>query len=95
MKTTVEISDVLLAKARRVAARDRTTVRQLIEEGLRFVLAERDRAKGFQLRDGSFAGDGLHADAAGAGWNRIREMTYEGRGAFIRRRYERPSARSS
>jgi methylthioribose-1-phosphate isomerase len=41
LKTTIEISDALLEEARRVAARDRTTVRSLIEEGLRIVL---DRA---------------------------------------------------
>jgi hypothetical protein len=35
MKTTVEISDGLLDEARRLAAREATTVRALIEAGLR------------------------------------------------------------
>ena len=43
MKTTVEISDALLDEARRAAARERTTVRALIEEGLRKVIKDRRR----------------------------------------------------
>lgn len=35
MKTTVEIADSLLAAARRLAAKEGTSVRALIEEGLR------------------------------------------------------------
>jgi len=34
MKTTVEISDAILHEARRVATREKTTVRALIEEGV-------------------------------------------------------------
>ena len=37
MKTTVEISDSLAEEAKRVAARERTTLRALIEAGLRAV----------------------------------------------------------
>ena len=33
MKTTVDIADSLLAAARRLAGKERTTVRALIEEG--------------------------------------------------------------
>lgn len=81
MKTTVEISDELLDRARRTAVKEKTSVRQLIEEGLRRVLAERTRTGGFRLRQASFAGDGLHPDAAAAGWDQIRDAAYEGRGA--------------
>lgn len=80
MKTTVEITDRLLEQAKRTAAREQTTVRQLIEEGLRRVLAERRRAPEFRLRDASFAGDGLHPDTAAGGWERIREHVYGGHG---------------
>jgi len=79
MKTTVEISDALLAQARKVAARRGTTVRALVEEGLRRVVAQ-DRAPGaFKLRDRSFGAGGLRPEAQG-GWERLRDLAYEGRG---------------
>lgn len=80
MKTTVEIADALLSEAKQAAARERTSVRQLIEEGLRRVLAERRRRGGFKLRSATFRGKGLHPDLAGGEWSRIRERIYEGRG---------------
>jgi hypothetical protein len=80
MKTTVEIPDALLEEARKVAARQRTTLRVLIIEGLRRVTAERKRAGTFRLRDASVGGDGLQPDLAGAPWERIRGMAYEERG---------------
>jgi hypothetical protein len=80
MKTTVEISDALAAAAREVAARERTTLRALIEAGLRKVLDERERSGAFRLRDASFRGNGLQSDYTGAGWERIREAAYEERG---------------
>ena len=81
MKTTVEISDVLLAKVKQAARRENTTVRQFIEEGLRLVLMERRQRGGFTLRKASFAGDGLQPEMAAAGWERVRDAAYEGRGA--------------
>lgn len=81
MKTTVEIPDAVYEEARRVAARQRTTVRALIVDGLRRVLAERRRKGAFRLRQASFRGSGLHPDLAGASWEKIRDTIYEGRGA--------------
>jgi hypothetical protein len=46
MKTTDEISDSLLEEARKVAAREGTTLKVLIEQGLRKVVAERRRRAG-------------------------------------------------
>ena len=80
MKTTVEIPDSLLEEARKTAVRQRTTLRVLIIEGLRRVIDERKRSATFRLRKASFRGTGLQPDAAGATWQRIRDMAYEGRG---------------
>lgn len=80
MKTTVEISDALAREARELAARDKTTLRELIEAGLRVVLRERRRKAGFRLRDASFGGNGLQPEFRGADWERLREAAYEGRG---------------
>jgi hypothetical protein len=80
MKTTVEIPDALLDEARKVAARQDTTLRVLIVEGLRRVVVERERTGGFRLRKATFRGKGLRPDLAGATWERVREMAYEERG---------------
>ncbi len=80
MKTTVEIADSLLSAAKRVAEREGTTVRALIEQGLRRVLDERQRREPFALRRASFRGRGLQADVREGSWDRIRERIYEGRG---------------
>jgi hypothetical protein len=80
MKTTLEISDPLLREARKLAARERTTLRALVEQGLRRVVAERGRKPSFRLRKASFKGRGLRPEVADAGWDRIRDLAYEGRG---------------
>jgi Arc/MetJ family transcription regulator len=82
MKTTIEIADALLAEARHVAEREGTTLRALVEEGLREALKARgDGASPFQLHLVTFAGDGLQPGVAEGGWERVRGLVYEGRGA--------------
>jgi len=80
MKTTVEIPDPLAEEARAVALRDKTTLRELIQTGLRLVLRERRRKASFRLRDASFRGQGLQPDYQDEDWQRIRSAAYEGRG---------------
>ena len=78
MKTTIEISDAVLAEARQAAAQQGTTLRALVESGLRRVLAERKaRATPFRLRQASFKGKGLSPELQGQGWARPRELAYE------------------
>jgi hypothetical protein len=79
MKTTVDIPDSLLAQARKLAAREGTTLRALIEQALRQIIADRKRTGAFRLRKATFKGDGLQPEAMGAAWDRIRDMAYEGR----------------
>lgn len=64
-----------------MATQEKTTVRALIVDGLRRVLAERKRKGKFRLRKASFKGSGLHPDLAGAPWEKIRDTIYQGRGA--------------
>lgn len=80
MKTTVEIADGLLEEARRAADKGGTTVRALIEEGLRHVLKSRRTDRPFRLRDGSFKGDGLQPGIREGDWEQIRSLLYEGHG---------------
>jgi len=80
MKTTLDISDSLLRQARKLAAREGTTLRALIEQGLRRVVAEKQRRPAFRLRKASFKGRGLKPDLREADWERLRDLAYEGRG---------------
>jgi hypothetical protein len=50
MKTTLDLNDTLLAKAKALAARQRTSLTRLIEEGLQLRLrAQRARARPVRL----------------------------------------------
>jgi hypothetical protein len=80
MKTTLEISNPLLREARQIAARERTTLRALVEQGLRHVVSESRKRKRFKLRDASFGGRGLRPELRNASWDQIRDLIYEGRG---------------
>lgn len=81
MKTTIEIADGLLREAKAVAAREGTTIRALLDEGLRLALKRRRAQPRFVLRKATFKGRGLRPELAGAPWNRFRELAYEERGA--------------
>jgi hypothetical protein len=80
-KTTVELSDGLLRDAKKVALKERTTVKALIEQGLRLVVRDRLRRGGFSLRKASFAGDGLRSGRSLEDWAAIRDEIYVERGA--------------
>lgn len=77
MKTTVEITDSLLLEARKLAAARSSTLRQIIEEGLRKMI-EAQPEQPFRLRDGSFGSGGMRRKMT---WDEIRDEIYEGRGA--------------
>jgi len=81
MKTTIEISDPLLQRAKRLASERGTTLRELVEAGLRRVLEDEVSAKAFVLRDLRVAGSGLQTEFQSASWAQIRDAAYDGRGA--------------
>ena len=80
MKTTIDISDDLAARAKAYAAKERITLRSLVERGLREILRFEEQREQFELRDASVGGRGLQAGYEDADWSRIREVSYEGRG---------------
>jgi len=80
MKTTIQIADSLFEEARKLAHRERTTLKALVEQGLRLIVSERKRRNGFRLRKATFKGQGLQPHLSGASWEQIRELSYEGRG---------------
>ena len=81
MKTSIDITDAIFEEAKRVAHQEGTTVRALVEDGLRRVLRDRREARSFRLRRVTFCGNGLRPEVEGAAWTVIRDLTYEGRGA--------------
>ena len=76
MKTTVELPDELIREAQEIARAEGTTMKSVLEEGLRAVIARRRRTQRFNLRDASVDGRGLRPDVAEAGWAKIRELSY-------------------
>jgi hypothetical protein len=81
MKTTVELPDSLLREAKRVALREKTTVRALIERGLRNVISGNRPSNRFVLRKAGFRGDGLVAGRSLRDWEAIRDLSYSERGS--------------
>lgn len=81
LKTTLEIQDPLLAQVREIAARDGETLRSLVEQGLRKVVAERNaKTKPFKMRNMSVGTPGTASKYEKLSWEDKRALMYEGRG---------------
>jgi hypothetical protein len=76
MKTTVDLPDALVREAQDVARAEGTTLRALLEDGLRAVLARRRSTSRFELPDASVDGNGVHQEFRGAGWDDLRAAVY-------------------
>ncbi len=79
MKTTVEIADALLDRARRHARRSGRPVRALIEEGLRLVLRAESGVAPYTLPDRSVGEEGAGNPLESLSWQDLRERIYEER----------------
>lgn len=77
MKTTVNLPDELLREAQELARRERTTLKDLIETGLRTVVAQRSGGSQFVLADAGVDGNGLQQEFRGARWEQIRDAIYQ------------------
>ena len=81
MKTTIEIPDDLLEQARSLARDDRTTLRSLVEEGLRWVVSRRKKkTERFTLRDAGVSGRGVRSGVTEGDWEELGDWIYRGRG---------------
>lgn len=83
MKTTVDIADPLFRQAKAEAERNGSTLRTLIEDGLRAVLENRRAASGQRFRLGKLPtqGGGLMPEFQNVSWEGMLEESYRGRGA--------------
>jgi hypothetical protein len=77
MKITIDIPEPLLRDAHKLAARKGTTLRALVEQGLRQVLEDRHRARTCRLRKVSFKGRGLRPELRNATGEQLRALAYE------------------
>jgi hypothetical protein len=80
MKTTIEISDHLMQRAKRLTRRQNCTFRSLAEEGLSRILDEREGQVRRAIKPVVFKGKGLAPEFQPGDWAKIREAAYEGRG---------------
>lgn len=79
VKTTVEISDALLARAKRHARGLGVPLRALIEDGLRRVLESRPARDPYRLPDCSVGDPRGPNPLEGMSWQDIRDEIYGGR----------------
>jgi hypothetical protein len=76
MKTTVDLSDALLLRAKRFAAASGKPLRALIEEGLRRVLEEDESSAPYRLPDRSVGEAGGENPLESLTWQDLREEIY-------------------
>jgi hypothetical protein len=81
MKTTIDIASNILKRSRDLARRERVTLRALVEEGLEFVVAQRAARRKVRIKPVTFRGRGLAPEYRNAGWSKLRDAAYAGRGA--------------
>jgi hypothetical protein len=74
MKTTIDIADALLLRAKAKAKADNSTLRNLIERALVDLLDQPETTT--TLQPVTFAGQGLNPEFEGASWEKIREAIY-------------------
>jgi hypothetical protein len=78
MKTTIDIADALFQEAKVIAASEGSTLRNLVEEGLRLALARHEGSELFKLRDASFPGNGLRPDVTLERWDGVHGFSHGG-----------------
>ena len=75
MKTTIDVQDELLARAKRHARQTGRPLRAVVEEGLRLVLAAPPRA-GYKLPDLSVGDSGRRDPLEQYSWSDLRSIIY-------------------
>jgi hypothetical protein len=75
MKTTINIADDLLRKAKMRADEENKTLRTVVEEALRLRLAQGPPRR-FRLRRHTIGGKGLQRGIEEGNWEQIRDLIY-------------------
>lgn len=81
MKTTIDIADSILLRAKKLASSRNTTLKAIVEAALLEMMARVDQAPSItRLTIHTFEGKGLQKGLSWDDWNQIRDMGYKGRG---------------
>ena len=80
VKTTIEIHDELLVRAKRHAVRNGRPLRAVVEEGLRLVLSTTPTRSRYRLPDRSVGVANAPDPLEAYSWQDLREMIYGDRG---------------
>jgi hypothetical protein len=81
MKTTIDISENLLHRAKELARKEKTTLKELTEEGLQLVLSRRGRGSSRKIKPVVIQGQGLSPAFRGKSWAEFRDEIYRGYGS--------------
>ncbi len=76
MKTTIDLQDALLERAKRHARRVGRPLRAIVEEGLRRVLAERSGRSAYELPDRSVGDPAADDPLETLSWQDLRDEIY-------------------
>lgn len=76
MKTTIELADDVLTKAREEARREGKTLRHVVEQALRQHLAAPKAQGSFRLRRHPFKGKGRQPGVAEGDWASVRDLIH-------------------
>jgi hypothetical protein len=81
MKTTIDIADDLLRRARRTARQENITLKTLAEEGLRLAIERRQRKRTVEIKPHVVTGKAMPTELS---WDRLREVLYGEEGRSLR-----------
>lgn len=81
MKTTIDIHDSLLERARHLARETGRPLRAVVEDGLRRVLDETDRATPYRMPDRSVGSPDDPNPLEAMSWQDVRSEIYGGDGS--------------
>ena len=75
MRTSMELSDSVLRKAKALARKRNTTLRQIVEEAIR-MFVDKDATTSYEMIDCSFGEGGLVDGLDFTDWETIRDRAY-------------------
>ncbi len=81
MKTTIDISDHLLQRAKDLAQDENTSLKEITEQGLELVIEKHLSRSPYVVKPVVFNGRGLSSEFKGKSWAEIRNEIYKGYGS--------------